>query len=87
MAYVASNQPDYTWDDTTNLDAIVAGTIEAVLSQPAPEPGPDLDRLAALAYQGGRYDLAEKLSQTTNVRWACGCAPSLRCAAAIVPPP
>ena len=38
----------------------------AVLSQPAPEPGPDLDRLAALAYQGGRYDLAEKLSETTN---------------------
>ena len=66
VAYVASNQPDYTWDDTPNLEAIIAGTIEAVLSQPAPEPGPDLDRLAALAYQGGRYDLAEKLSQTTN---------------------
>ena len=66
VAYVASNQPDYTWDDTPDLEAIVAGTIEAVLSQPAPEPGPDLDRLAALAYQGGRYDLAEKFSQTTN---------------------
>ena len=66
VAYIASNQPDYTWDDTSNLDSIVAGTIEAVLSQPAPEPGPDLDRLAALAYQGGRYDLAERLSQTTT---------------------
>lgn len=66
VAYIASNQPDYTWDDTTNLDSIVGGAIEAVLSQPAPAPGPDLDRLAALAYQGGRYDLAEKLVQATN---------------------
>lgn len=62
VGYVASKQPDYTWDDTTDLDSIVAGTIERVLAEPAPEPGPDLDRLAALAYQGGRYDLAEKLS-------------------------
>ena len=61
VAYIASKQPDYTWD-SDDLDSIVAGTIEAVLSQPAPAPGPDLDRLAALAYQGGRYDLAEKLS-------------------------
>lgn len=66
VAYVASKQPDYTWDDTTDLDVIVADTIDAVLLQPAPQPGPDLDRLAALAYQGGRYDLAEKLSQTTT---------------------
>ena len=66
VAYVASKQPDYTWDDTTDLDSIVAGTIERVLSQPAPEPGPDLDRLAALAYQGGRYDLAEKLSEKAS---------------------
>jgi tetratricopeptide (TPR) repeat protein len=66
VAYVASKQPDYTWDDTTDLDTIVAGTIERVLSQPAPEPGPDLDRLAALAYQGGRYDLAEKLSEKAS---------------------
>lgn len=63
VAYIASKQPDYTWDDTTDLDSMVAATIEAVLSQPAPSPGPDLDRLAALAYQGGRYDLAEKLSE------------------------
>ncbi|MBI2739269.1 MAG: hypothetical protein HYX38_22345 [Rhodospirillales bacterium] len=63
VAYVASKQPDYTWDDTTDLDSMVAATIEAVLLQPAPLPGPDLDRLAALAYQGGRYDLAEKLSE------------------------
>ena len=66
VAYVASKQPDYTWDDTADLDSIVAGTIERVLSEPAPEPGPDLDRLAALAYQGGRYDLAEKLSEKAS---------------------
>ena len=35
------------------------------LSQPAPS-GADLDRLAALAYQGGRYDLAERLVAATN---------------------
>lgn len=66
VAYIASKQPDYTWDDTTDLDGMVASTIEAVLSQPAPAPGPDLDRLAALAYQGGRYDLAEKLSEKAS---------------------
>jgi len=66
VAYVASKQPDYTWDDTTDLDSIVADTIEAVLKQSAPTSGPDLDRLAALAYQGGRYDLAEKLSEKTT---------------------
>lgn len=66
VAYVASKQPDYTWDDTTDLDSIVAGMIERVLSEPAPAPGPDLDRLAALAYQGGRYDLAEKLSEKAS---------------------
>ena len=66
VAYVASKQPDYTWDDTTDLDAIVAGTIERVLAQPAPDAEPDLDRLAALAYQGGRYDLAEKLSEKAS---------------------
>lgn len=66
VAYIASKQPDYTWDDTTDLDSIVASTIEAVLSQPAPASGPDLDRLGALAYQGGRYDLAEKLSEKAS---------------------
>jgi tetratricopeptide (TPR) repeat protein len=66
VAYIASKQPDYTWDDTTDLDSIVAATIEAVLAQPAPASGPDLDRLAALAYQGGRYDLAEKLVEKTS---------------------
>jgi len=65
VAYIASKQPDYTWD-MENIDAIVAATIEAVLSQPAPAPGPDLDRLAALAYQAGRYDLAEKLSEKAS---------------------
>ncbi len=67
VAYVASKQPDYTWDDTTDLDSIVADAIEAVLAQPALTSGPDLDRLAALAYQGGRYDLAEKLAEKTTL--------------------
>ena len=72
VAYVASKQPDYTWDDTTDLNSIVADTIERVLSQPAPEPGPDLDRLAALAYQGGRSILPKSCRRRRADRWACG---------------
>ena len=87
VAYVASNQPDYTWDDTSNLDSIVAGTIEAVLSQPAPEPGPDLDRLAAWRTRVAATTLPKGSRRRRLVRWACGCAPSLRCAAAIAPTP
>ena len=40
--------------------------IERVLSEPAPEPGTRPRSPAALAYQGGRYDLAEKLSEKAN---------------------
>ena len=67
VAYVASNAARlHLGRARATRRRSLPRTIEAVLSQPAPAPGPDLDRLAALAYQGGRYDLAEKLSSATN---------------------
>lgn len=47
-------------------DRIVTAVIDAVLTQPNPATGDDLDRLAALAYQTARYDIAEKLTATTE---------------------
>jgi tetratricopeptide (TPR) repeat protein len=52
-------------DEKENRDPETVRAIEAVLSQPAAS-GADVDRLAALAYQGGRYDLAERLVAATS---------------------
>ena len=66
VAYVTSQERGYYYDgpdegnDAANRPAIVR-VMAAVLSEPAPAPGPDLDRLAAFAYQAGRYDQAERL--------------------------
>jgi dienelactone hydrolase len=40
--------------------------IEAALSLPIPTSGEEIDRLAALAYQTGRYDDAERLTAKTD---------------------
>ena len=53
------------WDEKEPRAPETVRAMEAVLSQPAPS-GADVDRLAALAYQGGRYDLAERLVTATN---------------------
>lgn len=68
VAYVVARDGQSVWDDSLAgpEDAVVVGVIDAVLTQPAPAPGYDLDRLAALAYQAGRYELAEKLTAATN---------------------
>jgi cellulose synthase operon protein C len=66
VAYLASTERGGIWDDKENQGVDIIRAIEAVLSLPAPAPGPDLDRLAAVAYQGGRYDLAERLVATTD---------------------
>lgn len=68
VAYVVARDGQSVWDDSLAGpdDAVVVGVIDAVLTQPAPAPGYDLDRLAALAYQAGRYELAEKLTAATN---------------------
>ena len=47
-------------------DRIVTAVIDAVLAQQYPAGGDDLDRLAALTYQTARYDIAEKLTATTE---------------------
>jgi tetratricopeptide (TPR) repeat protein len=65
-AYLASTGRGGFWDEKENQGPEIIRAIEAVLSLPAPAPGPDLDRLAALAYQGGRYDLAERLVAATT---------------------
>jgi hypothetical protein len=57
VAYVTSQGRE----DDQGRDPPFVRVIAAVLAQPAPVPGPDLDRLAALAYQAGRYDQAERL--------------------------
>ena len=67
VAYVASRERDYAWDENAGTkDPVVVLVSEAVLSQPAPAAGKDLDRLAALAYQAGRYELAERLTVATS---------------------
>ena len=62
---VSLDRGGYYWDEKENRGPETVRAIEAVLSQPAPSGG-DVDRLAALAYQGGRYDLAERLVTATN---------------------
>lgn len=64
VAYVVARDGATVWDEGPygNDSESVVSISEAVVAQPAPPPGPDLDRLAALAYQTGRYALAEKLT-------------------------
>ncbi len=64
VAYVVARDGATVWDEGPygNDSESVVSISEAVVGQPAPQPGPDLDRLAALAYQTGRYELAEKLT-------------------------
>jgi tetratricopeptide (TPR) repeat protein len=64
VAYVVARDGATVWDEGPygNDSESVVSISEAVLSTPAPSAGPDRDRLAALAYQTGRYDLAEKLT-------------------------
>ena len=68
VAYVVARDGQSPFDDSVAgaEDPVVVRVSEAVLAQPAPVAGDDLDRLAALAYQAGRYDLAEKLTVATN---------------------
>ncbi len=62
VAYVLGRQGGYPWDNDLASDEVVS-VIDALADRPA--AGDDLDRLAALAYQGGRYDLAERLTKET----------------------
>ena len=68
VAYVVARDGQSIYDDSVGnaQDQAVTAVINAVLTQPNPVAGDDLDRLAALAYQAARYDVAEKLTATTE---------------------
>jgi len=68
VAYVVARDGQSIYDDSVAgpKDRAVTAVIDAVLTQPNPASGDDLDRLAALAYQAARYDVAEKLTATTE---------------------
>lgn len=68
VAYVVARDGQSIYDDGVAgpKDPAVMAVINAVLTQPNPAAGDDLDRLAALAYQAARYDVAEKLTAATE---------------------
>ena len=68
VTYVVARDGQSIYDDSVAgpKDRAVAAVIDAVLTRPNPASGDDLDRLAALAYQAARYDVAEKLTATTE---------------------
>ncbi len=57
VAYVVARDGQSIYDDGVAgpKDPAVMAVIDAVLAQPNPAAGDDLDRLAALAYQAARY--------------------------------
>ncbi|CAN5601252.1 hypothetical protein BH10PSE6_BH10PSE6_07210 [soil metagenome] len=63
VAYAVSREGP--WDEASS-EEVTSRVIEAVLKLPAPTAGEDIDRLAALAYQAGRYDTAERLTAKTD---------------------
>jgi hypothetical protein len=68
VAYCIANDDQSDRDDAINgpRDDASTNVIEALLAQPRPTAGDDIDRLAMLAYQTGRYEAAEKLTATTD---------------------
>ena len=65
VGYVVARDPT-PFDDGGPQAAPAQQVVDALLAQPVPGSGDDVDRLAALAYQAGRYDAAEKLVVATN---------------------
>ncbi len=63
VAYAVSREGP--WDEESS-DVVSASVIEAALRLPTPTAGEEIDRLAALAYQAGRYDAAERLTAKTD---------------------
>ena len=68
VAYCIANDNQSDFDDAINgaRDEASTTVIEALLAQPQPTAGDDVDRLAMLAYQTGRYEAAEKLTASTD---------------------
>jgi len=65
VAYAIARDDDYGGDTLADNADTPGKVIDAVLAQPEPT-GDDVDRLAALAYQTARYDMAEKLTDKTT---------------------
>jgi len=63
VAYAVSREGP--WDEESS-DVVSASVIDAALRLPTPAAGEEIDRLAALAYQTGRYDVAERLTAKTD---------------------
>ena len=68
VAYVVARDGQSIYDEPLpgKEDAVVMAVAKAVLDRRGPVSGDEIDRLAALAYQAGRYDVAEKLTETTS---------------------
>ena len=68
VAYVVARDGQSIYDEPLpgKEDPVVVAVAKAVLDRPGPASGDEIDRLAALAYQAGRYDVAEKLTEATS---------------------
>jgi tetratricopeptide (TPR) repeat protein len=68
VAYCIANDGQSDFDDAINGSRDEASTtvIGALLALPQPTAGDDVDRLAMLAYQTGRYEAAERLTASTD---------------------
>ncbi|MBS0549596.1 MAG: hypothetical protein JSR24_17715 [Proteobacteria bacterium] len=67
VTYVVARNGQEIWGDGVGDDESAERVIDAILAQPDLPTGDDVDRLAALAYQTARYDVAEKLTQTARL--------------------
>lgn len=66
VAYVVARDGESPWDSNGSQSPAAEQVIDAVLARSAVSAGDDLDRLAAVAYQGARYEVAEKLTAATD---------------------
>lgn len=68
VAYVVARDGQSIYDEPLpgKEDPVVMAVAKAVLDRAGPASGDEIDRLAALAYQAGRYDVAEKLTEATS---------------------
>jgi hypothetical protein len=63
VSYAVSREG--AWDDAGSVE-VTTRVLDAAMKLPTPTAGEEIDRLAALAYQAGRYDTAERLTAKTD---------------------
>jgi len=66
VTYVIARNGQEIWGEGVADADSAERVIDAVLAQPGAAAGEDIDRLAALAYQTARYEVAEKLTRDTT---------------------